>query len=173
MRNRILTVAFVAALCLGCGGTLSAQSSSPTAFKSSLAEPATDGSRIHINEAEDIRTQVNRMTTGKGVVQGYRVRIFVDNSQNARTSAQAIQRRFSEAFPNIPVYLVYETPNYKVTVGNCLTSDEAVMLWGRVKDGFERAFVVREEIPLSSLAEARFPALPPDSAPDAENLPSL
>ncbi|MDR2936015.1 MAG: hypothetical protein LBU80_01555 [Rikenellaceae bacterium] len=172
MKKHILTVAF-ATLCLGFGSMLSAQTSSPTAFKTMLAQPAADGSRISISEADDIRVQVNRMPVGKSTIQGYRVRIFVDNNQNARSNAQAIQRRFSEAFPGIPVYLVYEAPNYKVTVGNCLTSDEAVMLWGRVRESFERAFVVREEVPLTALAEAPLPALPADSSADAANTPSL
>ena len=65
-------------------------------------------------------------------IPGYRIRIFFDNGQNARSEALATQERFRSEFPGIPTFLVYENPSYIVTVGNCITIDEALMLWDRV-----------------------------------------
>ena len=36
----------------------------------------------------------------------------------------------------------------KVTVGNCLTMEEAIILWGKIRDAFDRAFIVPESMPL-------------------------
>lgn len=62
-------------------------------------------------------------------------------------------RRFREIYPDIPAYLSYENPYFKVTVGNCLTSEEAIILLGKIRDAFDRAFLVREEISLSLFGE--------------------
>ena len=86
-------------------------------------------------------------------IPGYRVRIFLDNGQNARASANGAIARFREIYPDIPAYLSYENPYFKVTVGNCLTSEEAIILLGKIRDAFDRAFLVREEISLSLFGE--------------------
>lgn len=102
-------------------------------------------------------------TNQSGVkIRGYRVRIFSDNSQNARSAGQNALSRFRELYPGIPADMTYDTPYFKVTVGNCLTAEEATILWGKIKDAFDRAFVAREEIPLSSFKESQ--SLPPDSS---------
>ena len=56
-------------------------------------------------------------------IPGYRIRIFFDNGQNARSEALATQERFRSEFPGIPTFLVYENPSYIVTVGNCISID--------------------------------------------------
>ena len=82
-----------------------------------------------------------------------RVRIFFDNSQNARARASATAARFREMYPDIPVYVVYDNPSWKVTVGNCLTPEEVIILQGRIQRDFDIAFLVREAISLSKFAE--------------------
>lgn len=84
---------------------------------------------------------------------GYRVRIFLDNSQNARARANEFVGRFKSIFPDVPTYLTYETPYFKVSVGNCTSIEEAIILWGRVKENFDKAFVTRESIAISSIKE--------------------
>ena len=77
---------------------------------------------------------------------GYRVCIFFDNGQNARAEAVEAKEKFVENFPNIPVYMVYENPYFKVTVGNCLTAEEAIILKGKVVGTFPKAFPKKEEL---------------------------
>ncbi len=86
-------------------------------------------------------------------IRGYRIRIFFDNSQNARPAASAALGRFREMFPDIPAYMAYENPYFKVTVGNCITNEEAIILWGRIKPFFDKAFVIREDISIDKLGE--------------------
>lgn len=85
-------------------------------------------------------------------IRGYRVRIFFDNAQNARGASREVANRFRELYPDIAVSPEYSAPYYKVTVGNCVSLEEATILWGKVKGSFEKAFIVREDIPLSALA---------------------
>ncbi len=142
------------ALLLCCAGSVSAQQTGM--FREQLARPdSLHGSRVIVTEVGDAAAIVKMLQSSRhdNKVNGYRVRIFFDNSQNARSNAQATQERFRELFPEVPVYMNYENPYFKVTVGNCLTIEEAIILWGRVKGDFDRAFVIREEIPVSVLAE--------------------
>ncbi len=93
------------------------------------------------------RYQLQKKT--EPVINGYRIRIFFDNSQNARTAAGEVQENFKTLFPDIPVYLSYDAPSFFVWVGNCMNIDEALVLWGKIKNHFDKAFPVRQEIPLA------------------------
>lgn len=137
-------------LCLAVG---TVQAQRLDAFRDKLRTPDTKyGSRVEVVEhgtaASVVRSMQTRPSDGK--IRGYRVRIFFDNSQSARTQAQQTMARFREIYPSIPVYMDYDDPYFKVTVGNCITYEEAVILCGKIKDSFELAFPIRVEIPLSA-----------------------
>ena len=69
--------------------------------------------------------------------------------QHARSQAESVMARFREIYPDIPAYMDYDNiPYFKVTVGNCLTMEEAIILWGKIRDAFDRAFIVPESMPL-------------------------
>lgn len=126
-------------------------------FTARLALPdSTYHSKVTIVEHSDAANAIRIMQQHKQAddkIRGYRVRIFFDNSQNARALATSTLSRFKEFFPEIPVYMNYENPYFKVTVGNCISAEEAITLWGKVKNSFDRAFVVRETVQISTLSE--------------------
>ena len=66
---------------------------------------------------------------------GYRIGIFFDNGAEPGQCVAAKQT-FETAFPDIPVYLVYENPYFKVSAGNCVTSEEAIVLLGKIRSQF-------------------------------------
>ncbi len=84
---------------------------------------------------------------------GYRVCIFFDNGTDARAGAVAARDLFASNFPGVKSYMVYENPYFKVSVGNCLTSEEAVILKGKVDGLFPKAFVKNEELSISDLLD--------------------
>ena len=84
---------------------------------------------------------------------GYRVCIFSDNGPEAREGAFEAKKLFEETFPDVKVYMGYENPYFKVSVGNCLTAEEAIILKGRVSATFPKAFLKNEEIAVSDLVE--------------------
>ena len=77
---------------------------------------------------------------------GYRVRIFFDNKQNARSASEAAMGRFQSAYPGHGVYRSFASPYFKVTVGDFRTKSEAMQMMRRIKADFPSAFVVRENI---------------------------
>ncbi len=142
-------------LCLvGVGSIASAQNLN--AYKTKLAAVnATYGTQVSVVEHGTAATAIRSMQqrSHPSEIWGYRVRIFFDNSQNARMLANQAMTRFKEIYPDIPAYMVYDNPYFKVTVGNCLTEDEARILQGKIQGAFDRAFPIQEKISMSLLGE--------------------
>ena len=102
--------------------------------------------RIHQSDviARAMRSYV--YSNGSRPIAGYRVRIYFDNAQHARTASEQALARFSAANPGIATYRSYQNPYFKVTVGDFRTRSEAIELLERIKGGFPSAFVVKEKI---------------------------
>ena len=77
---------------------------------------------------------------------GFRVRIFFDNSQNARNASEMTVKRFSSSHPGIPVYRTYQNPFFKVVAGDFRTRSEAMEFLQGIKGEYPGAFVVKENI---------------------------
>lgn len=77
---------------------------------------------------------------------GYRVRIFSDNKQNARGASEAALARFKGMFPGCSAYRTYSNPFFKVTVGDFRTKSEAMRMLQQLKGSFPSAFIVAEQI---------------------------
>lgn len=122
-------------------------------FRESLSQTR-NGASIEVREHGDASAAVATATvqTHRDHIRGYRVGIFYDNSQDARVGAAKAEQLFRASFPSIPVYKDYRNPYFIVAVGNCLTQEEATILWGRVKTLFPKAHITRTEIPIALLA---------------------
>ena len=93
---------------------------------------------------ESMRTHVIDNRTRP--ITGYRIRIFFDNSQNARKNSASTLDEFLSSFRGIPAYRSYANPYFKVTVGDFRTKSEAMELLARIRGEFPSAFVVKENI---------------------------
>jgi hypothetical protein len=59
-------------------------------------------------------------------VNGYRIQVFSSNvHRTAKEDAFNLERRLREAFPELPVYVSYSSPFWKVRVGDFLSQSEA------------------------------------------------
>ena len=101
------------------------------------------------DDAADITSRVapNRATS----VNGYRIMLFMSNSQSARAEAFAACDSLAVRMPNLKIYVTYDNPYFKVAAGNCTTQEEALILLERIKPSFPKAFIMRENIPLEEL----------------------
>lgn len=109
---------------------------------------AGDDAGVVINQDRVIESSVRAhiARNSQRQLSGYRVRIYFDNNQNSRTESERAQTRFTALFRDIPAYRTYTNPYFKVTVGDCRTKSEAMLLLNRVKGAFPSAFVVKENI---------------------------
>lgn len=80
---------------------------------------------------------------GMEEVLGYRVQIFVSDLEfDARSMEEKALIEFDE-----PVYLIFDSPNYKVRVGDCRSRAEANALRQEaVKMGYTGAWVVQSKV---------------------------
>jgi len=117
--------------------------------------PSTTWGEVRVIEHGSAAQIVREMQSRKRetTIKVSRVRIFFDNSQNARAMAYSVVSRFKDLYPDIPVYTDYKSPSWKVTVGNCLTPEEVIILQGRIQHDFDIDFLVKEEISLAAFAE--------------------
>ena len=124
-------------------------------FKQRLAEPAgPGGARVtatEYGEAATVVARAARNSNPRKTMRGYRVCIFFDNSPNARAEATEAKKQFEELYDDTKVYITYDNPYWRVTAGNCLTAEEAIILKGRVSATFPKAFVKNEELTLADL----------------------
>lgn len=103
---------------------------------------------VDVHQSESIRQSMrNHISSNPSRhIAGYRVRIFFDNKQTARTESEATLKKFVSLFRDIPAYRTYTNPYFKITVGDCRTKSEAMALLNRIKKSFPSAFVVKENI---------------------------
>lgn len=86
---------------------------------------------------------VERKSTRRVKVRGFRVQIFSGNSRN---DAYAVQSRFLSANADIGSYISYDEPNYRVKVGDFRSRAEATNLMRVLKSQYKNVFVFTEDV---------------------------
>ena len=68
---------------------------------------------------------------------GYRIQVFMGSNPNsARGEASSKQASINAAFPDYATYLTYEAPNWKLSVGDFLTREEAAVFKQQLQKEF-------------------------------------
>lgn len=79
-------------------------------------------------------------------ISGYRIRVFYDNGPSARAKSESIEQLLKKQFPGICVYRSFESPNYKVSIGDFRSKDEALRIYNSLKGTYPTAFIIKESI---------------------------
>jgi hypothetical protein len=77
---------------------------------------------------------------------GFRIRIFFDLGQQSRTNSLEVMNEFMESFPGVSVYRTFDSPYYKVSVGDYRTRDEAIKQLKGLSRKYPKAFIISEWI---------------------------
>lgn len=106
--------------------------------------------RIHF--INDAATTAETVTTGK--TGGYRIQVFSDNNaRTAKSEARSRARNVGALFPQYPTYVVYNSPYWRLRVGNFRTREEANKAAEEIKEAFpsyvKEIRIVRDRITLS------------------------
>lgn len=140
---------FIVALCLG----LSASAQSVEQVKRELIRSSEQQGSVLVIEGEGVHEAVKAVEAQRRSreVSGFRIVIFSDNGQYAGDNADAVLKEFKSLYPRINAYLVYESPYFKVSVGDCLSMEEAQILMAKILGNYPKAFPRRESIALEAL----------------------
>lgn len=82
---------------------------------------------------------------------GYRVLVFSQSGNNSSSAAYQAKDNFSFLYPDIPVYLSYESPYYKLKAGNFRTRLEASSFLFQIRLDFPHAFVVKDVLDIPTI----------------------
>ena len=106
------------------------------------------GSGVTVNQSRSMRTAFDNYVSNNASkkMTGYRVRVYFENGQNARNRSEAIARSISGAYPGLGVYRTFESPNFKVTVGDFRTRDDALKVYHALKSSYPTAIILKETI---------------------------
>jgi len=96
-----------------------------------------------------------RYSEHKGGTEGYRVQLFSGSGNESRQQANDVRNDFLRDFPSVPAYLIFQSPNYKVRVGDLRTEVEAMRLKQDISYRFPGGFVVKDDIKFASPQEGR------------------
>ena len=77
---------------------------------------------------------------------GYRVHVFMEIGNEALQHAEDVKKQFERAFPDIPIYLTYAEPYFRLRAGNFRNRVEAEKCLRRIKPRFKEAFVTADMI---------------------------
>lgn len=106
------------------------------------------GNGVTVNQSPAMRNAFDRYVSNNASkkMAGYRIRVFFDNGQNARNRSEAIARSIANSYPGIGVYRTFESPNFKVSVGDFRTKDEALKVYQSLKSSYPTALILKENI---------------------------
>lgn len=93
-----------------------------------------------VNEYIDQRRQEN---INDSLSKGFRIQIIVSQKRN---DAKIAKEKFSNMYPNCPVYLTFDSPYFKVRVGDYKTKLEAQALLFKLTQDFPTLILIEDKI---------------------------
>ena len=101
----------------------------------------TKGEIISINQkgVDNLVSKYKQILKKTGGVEGWRIQlIFKDQKEEILP----YQIKFTNLYPEIPVQIAFDSPNYKLTVGNFRTRNKALKIKHQISKNFPGAYPV-------------------------------
>tara|TARA_B100000242_G_C43053316_1_gene492331 strand:+ start:21 stop:407 length:387 start_codon:yes stop_codon:yes gene_type:complete len=76
-------------------------------------------------------------------IQAYRIQIYFAST---KSEINKMKLKFLESFPDVPIYLSYSTPYYKLRVGDFRTKFEAEKSKSKLIENYPGSYIVKEYI---------------------------
>jgi hypothetical protein len=102
--------------------------------------------RISQDPRVDTLIAISRNYSANQKTEGFRIQIFMESGNEAVNSANAVIAEFSESFPDLPAYLSFGQPYYRVRVGDFRTRLEAEGQLRFIVRQFGQAFIIKDLI---------------------------
>ena len=110
----------------------------PDTMKQDVVKPG----HITVVESERIKTQMTNYAAHTRQLEGFRVQIF----NGDRNTAETLRRSFMGNHPDVPAYLSYLAPNFRVRVGDQRDRVAAESLLEDLRSEYPGSYVVPEQI---------------------------
>ncbi len=104
----------------------------------------TSNGMVKIYQENNIRNLVNYHLEKQSAIKGievYRIRIFSESGQEARTKAYEVRRGFISKYENVNCHTEFENPFYKLYVGDFRTKSDALRFYKVIEHDYPDAFI--------------------------------
>ncbi len=117
--------------------------------------------QVIVNQSSAIRNMIGARMHGANVektdnetylkIQGFRTQVFSGNNQRkSKDEAFRKEKEIKEMFPDVPTYVTYNAPFWKLRVGDFRSHEEAYHMMRLLMDAFpsygKEMYIVKEEI---------------------------
>jgi len=103
----------------------------------------------------DLLIKQSQINQRKRTSDGFRLEIFFSSDNKAREQAVRIKNEFNLVFPDIRSYLLFQTPNFKVRIGDFRNKSEALKTKAYIASKYPNAFIVKDIIQFPELFTER------------------
>ena len=98
--------------------------------------------KVKINQSSELDSIIKLKKELNSKIQNLRIQIFNGDRENA----ELVMKEYLEIFNDTSASIVYETPNYKIWVGNFYNQLEADKELIKIRKKFRSAFIFRPEL---------------------------
>lgn len=77
-------------------------------------------------------------------MEGFRIQLYSGSSKKAKSDALSAKMKFLSIFPDIPVYLEYNAPFWRVRAGDFRSKNESMELYSKLKSFFPESYPVKD-----------------------------
>ncbi len=94
----------------------------------------------------DTLLQLHKLQNKKfPVIPGYRIQIYKESGNAALNNALTIRDKFEKRY-NVPAYITFNEPYYRVRVGDFRTRLDAIRFLGEIKRAYPLAWEIKDDI---------------------------
>ena len=126
-----------------------------------LQEQENGKGEVQIHQSDAIRNMVGSRLSGENIektddalflkIQGFRTQVISGNNQRkSKDEAFRKEKEIKELFPDVPTYVTYTAPFWKLRVGDFRSHEEAYHLMRQLMDAFpsyaKEMYIVKEEV---------------------------
>ncbi len=100
---------------------------------------------ITIDSSDEIKTLIEKKISYNAQIKnqnGYRIQLFY----GSETGVRNIRSKFAKLHPNTPTYIDFDTPDWKIRVGNYKTRLEAERALKKIRANFLYAYIMKYKI---------------------------
>ena len=84
-------------------------------------------------------------------IEGWRINIFFEAGNYSKRLAIEAKSEFVNKYTDVPCYLIFQEPYYKVRIGDYRTKMQAEKFLNEIERNYPNAFVVQDDINFPSL----------------------
>lgn len=84
-------------------------------------------------------------------IEGWRINIFFEAGNYSKRLAIEAKSEFVNKYADVPCYLIFQEPYYKVRIGDYRTRMDAEKFLKKIERDYPNAFVIQDDINFTSL----------------------